>query len=139
MRRMGPDAHRFGRESEAIAERYLKQSGYHIVARNYRTRYGEVDLIAYDGPTLVFVEVKARRSRRFGMPHDAVDRRKQRQLTRVAMAFLAQRGVDVAGSPREEPNCRFDLVIIEKRSRWSTEDDQIELLQDVFSPCWGTV
>jgi putative endonuclease len=71
------EAQRFGRKSEEAAARFLEQAGYRVVARNWRHPLGEIDLIAYDGPTLVFIEVKARRSDRFGTAQEAVTRRKQ--------------------------------------------------------------
>ena len=122
-----PSSHEFGRESEQAAARFLGQAGYRIVARNYRDRFGEVDLIAYDGPTLVFVEVKARRTGRFGAPSEAVTLRKQTRLTKAAMRYLA-------ASHAAEPPCRFDLVVIDASAR--PDAPRIELLKNIFSPEW---
>lgn len=80
-----------GREGEALAASYLEAAGYAIVARNVRTKLGEIDLIARDGKALVFVEVKSRRSERFGRGADAVDARKQARLRRLAEAYLGSR------------------------------------------------
>jgi len=140
------DAQRFGRESEVEAARYLQGAGYRIVARNYRTPFGEIDLVAYDGDVLAFVEVKARRSERFGAPHASVTADKRRRLTRAALAYLAglrpmRAGakhagcIDPADRRDESPACRFDLVVVE---RVGGNDGggrcRIELLKDVFSP-----
>jgi putative endonuclease len=94
-----------GERGEAAAARYLKRLGYQIVARGERGRLGEIDLVAVDGRTVVFVEVKTRQSRDAGSPADAVDAEKQRRLTRLAMAFLKRHGL------LEYP-VRFDIVAV---------------------------
>ena len=102
-----------GARGEEMVRRHLQQRGWHILATNFRCPQGEMDLIAEEpnetgGSTLVFIEVKTRRSRRHGAPVEAVDHRKQRKLTAVAHSFLAQR--DAGG---EEPACRFDVAEVE--------------------------
>ncbi|NOX44447.1 MAG: YraN family protein [Caldiserica bacterium] len=92
------------REAEARACGYLRSLGYAIVARNWRWRGGEVDIIAKDGDTLVFVEVKARSGTRFGDPAEAVDRRKRGKLLAAAKAIL---GRDAGRVP-----IRFDVVSV---------------------------
>jgi putative endonuclease len=89
-------AHAMGRRGEDLAHRYLRDCGFTIVARNYRGRNGavEVDLIGWDGPSLVFVEVKSRESNDFGNPEDAVDNEKQVRLIRAAGEFRQRTGVD---------------------------------------------
>ncbi len=79
-----------GRRGEDLAHRYLRRLGYTIVARNYRTRGGsaEVDLIAWDGPIVVFIEVKTRASEEFGTPDRAVDELKRHQQFRAAGEYL---------------------------------------------------
>ncbi|HXT58823.1 MAG TPA: YraN family protein [Pirellulales bacterium] len=94
-----------GQRGEAAAARSLKRLGYKIVARGERGRLGEIDLVAVDGRTLVFVEVKTRASQEAGNPADAVDDDKQRRLTRLAMAFLKRHGL------LEYP-VRFDIVAV---------------------------
>lgn len=96
----------FGQEGEAIAERYLRGKGYRIVAKNVRSALGELDLIAEDGPVLVFVEVKARQSREFGGAIQAVHRRKQEKLIRLASQYLARRHL-------RDRTCRFDVVLLQ--------------------------
>jgi putative endonuclease len=94
------------RWGEGIAATWLRLKGYRIVARNWRCPHGELDLVARHGDTLVFVEVKTRASRAAGSPEEAVDRRKQARLVRLAQAYLARLG----GEP---PPCRFDVVAVE--------------------------
>lgn len=94
-----------GRRGEDIAHRFLQRSGMMVVARNHRTRSGsgEVDLIAWERDTLVFVEVKSRSSLDFGPPDRAMDPEKQRKLIRAALDYARR-----AGIPLEK--LRFDLV-----------------------------
>jgi len=94
-----------GRRGEDIAHRLLQSEGLAVVARNYRPRsgHGEIDLVAWDGDTLVFVEVKSRRSDEFGAPDRAVDREKERALIRSARDYA--RRADVAWD-----RVRFDIV-----------------------------
>jgi putative endonuclease len=98
-------AKEFGRDCERLAAEHLKKLGYKVIATNYRTVTGELDIVAEDGGTLVFVEVKARRGNAFGAPVLAVNAHKQRQLTRTALSFIANRRRH--GSP-----CRFDIVSV---------------------------
>lgn len=94
-----------GRRGENAAARYLARKGYKIVARGQRGQIGELDLVAVDGRTVVFVEVKTRTTQDAGHPADAVDEAKQRQLTRLALAFLQRHDLLEAKS-------RFDVVAI---------------------------
>ena len=95
---------RLGGVYEEQAARYLEEQGLVIVERNYRFRFGEIDLIAQDGEYLVFVEVKYRSSRNSGSPLAAVDAAKQHVISRVAKNYLltCRRSVDIP--------CRFDVV-----------------------------
>jgi putative endonuclease len=106
--RVSSDTEAFGAHGEAVASAVLARRGYRIVERNCRSRWGELDLVAYDGTTLVFVEVKARRGTRFGEPIYAVDAQKQRRLVRLAQHYLSRRRLG-------EPLCRFDIVIVDER------------------------
>lgn len=101
-----PTAERpLGQRGEAAAARYLTRSGYKIAARGDRNKLGELDLVALDGRTVVFVEVKTRQSSDQGHPAEAVDEAKQRRLTRLAVAFLGRHGLlDVPA--------RFDVVAV---------------------------
>jgi putative endonuclease len=91
---------------EDLAVQELQRRGYAILARRYRTRFGEIDIVAQDGRTIVFVEVKARRSRRCGTASEAVSGRKQRRIAAMALDYLAW-------SARLSEPCRFDVVAID--------------------------
>lgn len=100
----------FGDKGEREAARYLIAKGYKILARQYRNRQGELDLIALDGDCVVFVEVKTRSSVASGHPAESVTPAKQSQLTRLALVFLKQHRL-------LEHRARFDVVAI----TWSTQ------------------
>lgn len=95
----------FGDRGEGEAAQYLRRKGYAILVQKYRTPLGELDLVARDGRTVVFVEVKTRRSPAFGVPQAAVDLRKQQRMGRIALYYLQQNKLH--GVP-----CRFDVVAI---------------------------
>lgn len=94
-----------GNRGEDVAARFLRRLGYRIVATQHRNALGEVDIIAADGQTIVFVEVKTRSSDNAGQPFEAVDQRKQERLTRAALAWLK-------AHRRLEAPARFDVVSI---------------------------
>ncbi|MFQ6069687.1 MAG: YraN family protein [Candidatus Aminicenantales bacterium] len=105
---MKPDRtskHAFGKSGEEIALAYLKKKRYRLVERNFRIFKGEIDIIAYDRETLVFIEVKSRTGTAFGLPEEAVTPHKQQQLRKVASGYLAQHNL-------MEAACRFDVVSI---------------------------
>lgn len=112
-----------GRAGEAAAAAFLEEAGYRVLHRNYRCgRSGEIDLIAVDGDTLVFVEVKTRRSASFGTGAEAVDQRKRARLIRLARYYLA-----IAGD--HERICRFDVVDVTTGPRgW-----ECQLIRDAFT------
>jgi len=112
-----------GRLGEACAVDYLVRRGYEIVAQNYRKPFGEIDIIARERGTLVFIEVKTRRSRGFGDPSAAVDVRKQRQLSRIAQDYLVQHRLGDSAA-------RFDVVgvILDGDDR----PVEVELIKDAF-------
>ena len=94
---------RLGALGETVAAAHLEAQGLKIVGSNFRTRYGEVDLIAEDSGTLVFVEVKTRRSLAFGAPEESVTPRKRARLAKVAAAYLQLHGL-------EQQDWRIDVV-----------------------------
>jgi putative endonuclease len=110
-----------GRRGEALAADFLEARRYTIVARNYRCRSGEIDLVALDGPVLVFVEVRSRRGSSAGTPLESVDGRKQFQLGRVARYFLASRGW-------QERDARFDVIGI----RFDVDPPALEHVRGAF-------
>jgi putative endonuclease len=110
-----------GEAGEALAARLLRQRGYKIIATNYRNPLGEIDLIARDGGTLVFVEVKARQGLHFGNPKWAVTPRKQRKLSMVALYYLKHSG-------QSRSKARFDVVAIQSAG----QQPEIEIVQNAF-------
>ena len=80
-----------GSEGERAAAEFLEARGYRILERNYRTRLGEIDLVADEGGTLVFVEVKVRRNDRFGGPAAAITSAKQARIARLAQQYMVSR------------------------------------------------
>lgn len=105
-----------GKTGENLASRELESRGYAILARRYRTRFGEIDIVARDGPTIVFVEVKARTSDHFGDGAAAVTLHKQAKVTAMAEDYLARRHL-------HDVPCRFDVVAIgfERNGKVTTE------------------
>jgi putative endonuclease len=94
-----------GKSGENRAVTFLEQKGLSIISRNYRTTDGEIDIIAQDGDTIVFVEVKTRRSLSFGVPEAGVDFRKQKQIKKVAQQFISHYQLF-------DRNCRYDILAL---------------------------
>ncbi len=103
-----------GARGEGVAVEYLRRQGYRISGANWRCRTGEIDLIAEDGPTLVFVEVRTRRSTIAGTPEESVTRAKQRRLVALAETYLL--GQEAAGRPWSGA-WRIDVVAIRLDAR----------------------
>lgn len=95
---------KIGREKEELAEEYLREQGYEILDMNFYGRFGEIDIIARDGETLVFAEVKYRKSERFGNSLEAVDTRKQKKICQTALYYLARHHIS------DSVPCRFDVI-----------------------------
>jgi putative endonuclease len=110
-----------GRRGEQVAARHLRRCGYLILARNYRAAGAEIDLVALDGGTLVFVEVKLRGGPGFGAPAEAVDLEKRERIRRAARAFAEWRGVP-------DLPARFDVVALSGAGRVG----RLELIKDAF-------
>jgi putative endonuclease len=100
---MSDPRHDFGLAGESAAASALEAAGLTVLERRFRCRLGEIDLVARDGETIVFVEVKARAGDGFGAPGEAVHAGKRARLARVAAAWLQHRRA-------QEPPCRFDVV-----------------------------
>jgi putative endonuclease len=111
---------RRGARAEGLAWDYLAAQGYRLVTKNHRAKGGEVDLIAYDGQVLCFIEVRARESADFGLPLETIDRRKQLRIIRAARHFLET-------LPSPWPPMRFDAVGI-----LLTDPPAIELVRAAF-------
>lgn len=112
-----------GKIGEQHAVRFLRNQGYDILIKNYRTPLGEIDIVAKEQEVLAFIEVKTRSSRHFGLPQEAVNMRKQRQLIRVAKTFLNEQG-------ETEFLCRFDVVSVILKPSGRTQT--IELIRNAF-------
>ncbi|MGD0915489.1 MAG: YraN family protein [Thermodesulfobacteriota bacterium] len=110
-----------GKRGEEVALRFLKKKGYRVIERNYVCKLGEMDIVAKEKDTLVFVEVKTRTSTAFGLPQLAVNSSKQNQLSKVALHFLKEKKL-------EDVKARFDVVAI----LLGTKGEQIELIRDAF-------
>lgn len=104
-----------------MAEAFLRARRFTIVARNYRCRAGEIDLVALDGGVLVFVEVRSRRGERVGTPLESVDGRKQAQVARVARHFLSAHGW-------HDRDARFDVIGV----RFDAEPPVVEHVRGAF-------
>ena len=102
---------------ENIARDYLKSNGYRIVKTNFKNIIGEIDIIAYDGEILVFVEVKYRKTSKFGLPREAVNSAKQNKIRLVATSYIKKYKLF-------DKICRFDVLEI--------LDDEITLIKEAF-------
>jgi putative endonuclease len=109
-----------GKEGEEIALRYFRKRGYGIIERNYRTPFGEIDLIAKDGDVIVFIEVKTRADSAFGRPFEAVDRKKREKMRKVSLSFMKKL--------RKEVPARFDVLSIDM----GNGRERIEHIRDAF-------
>lgn len=121
---MARKSHRdLGAAGEAAAAAWLEARGYQVLARNVRTRYGEIDLVARSGSLVVFVEVKSRTSLRYGHPAEAIARHKRRRLARLAAACLHRFGL-------EHCTVRFDAIAVRLDGRAHVA--AIEHIPDAF-------
>src|SRR3989344_8328876 len=115
-----------GKKGEAMAASLLQRSGYEILARNFRSRFGEVDIVALDGETVEFVEVKTRWSKEYGKPEEAIGSGKLRSITKVGQYYRA--------THKELPEAeRIDLVAIEMDDMGHTT--RKELINNISG--WG--
>ncbi len=111
-----------GQEGEKEAVRFLQNNGYRIETVNFRTPIGEVDIIAREGKTLCFIEVKTRRSQKYGHPIESITKGKQQQITKGAIAYLLEH--NLVGIP-----ARFDVISIQ----WGKNGErEIELFKNAF-------
>jgi putative endonuclease len=104
------DRKQLGRWGEDLAANHLTSAGCTILARNWRTRHGEIDIIARDGETIAFVEVKTRRGTQFGLPEEALTPAKAARLTKLALAYIAQHDL-------VDTDWRIDLIAVQLDTR----------------------
>jgi putative endonuclease len=116
---------RTGAFGESVAVKVLKKDGYKILEQNHRSRLGEIDIIALEGGTLAFVEVKTRRTDQFGDPKQAVTPKKQRKISMVALEYLKKTG-------QTDKKARFDVVAI----RLSHGQPDVEIIRNAFELAW---
>ncbi len=115
-----------GKKGEELAADYLAKEGYRIVERNYRCVFGEIDIVAEEGNTLVFIEVKSRNSASYGEPKLAVGYRKQRKISTVALHYIEEK-------QKQGRSARFDVVSI----TLSSSGHAIELIKNAFELAFG--
>ena len=111
----------FGKEAEESAARFLKTKGYKVFRRNYKTKFSEIDIIAEDQGVICFIEVKARHSKLFGEPTEAVSPVKQRQISKAAICYLKENNL-------LERSARFDIVTL----LYEKDLPEIDLIKDAF-------
>jgi putative endonuclease len=112
---------KFGRSSEKRAAHFMEKNGYIIIEKNFRCRQGEIDLIARDGNTLVFCEVKARSTGSFGKPLSGVTDSKTKKIRKAAEQYRLKKRL-------ENVDCRFDVVTIDE----SGDEPLIEIIRNAF-------
>ena len=115
-----------GKQGEDLAADHLVDAGLKIIERNYRCAFGEIDIVAEEGQTLVFVEVKSRRSEAYGSPQTAVSRDKQRKISQVALHYLQERRLN-------HRSARFDVVAV----KLLPAGHKIELIRNAFELAFG--
>lgn len=113
-----------GSKGESFAEAFLKKQGYRIVDRNFRCKFGEIDLIGYKKKTLSFIEVKTRLSSDFGEPFEAINKTKQKKLSRLADYYIYRNKI-----PSFVP-CQFDVVAI----LLGKNKPEIQFIPNAFTP-----
>jgi putative endonuclease len=111
----------FGEKGESIAAKQLAKEGYRILKRNYRTRLGEIDIIAEEEGVIAFIEVKARKSNRYGTPRHAVTPAKQKKISMVALAYLKE-------TNQFGKKARFDVVTINP----DNGNSKVSLIKNAF-------
>lgn len=116
-----------GIKGEAIAVDFLKRQKYKILEQNFRTPFGEIDIIAKDRKTLCFIEVKTRNSHDYGDPLEAITKRKQHTMARTAYAYLGQKKL-------EDIPVRFDIVTVDLSV---SAQPKVEVLKDAFEISLG--
>jgi putative endonuclease len=111
---------RRGQQGEQLAQRHLREQGLSLLETNYRSRWGEIDLIMQDGEVLVFVEVRLRAASRYGTPAETIGGRKRQRLIRTAQQYL---------QTHRDARARFDVIAITT----SDQAAQIEWIKNAFS------
>jgi putative endonuclease len=113
-----------GRRGEDLAAQFLAKRGVRVIAQNFRCPLGEIDLIGRDGETLVFVEVRSRAGKAYGLPQESVTRAKQRRLTRLAQWYILKNHL-------ERQPARFDVVAV----TWGEGEPELTWIANAFEAC----
>jgi len=111
----------FGKDAEEMAARFLESKGYRVIKRNYKNKFSEIDIIAKDKGVICFIEVKARHSKLFGEPCEAISPVKQRQISKAAICYLKENNL-------LECLARFDVVSL----LYAQDLPEIDLIKDAF-------
>ncbi len=107
-----------GTKYEEVAIKHLESKGYNIVAKNFRCKNGEIDIVAKEGRYLTFIEVKYRSNLKYGYPQEAINTKKIRRITNTAKYYMLKNGISY------DTPCRFDVVAI--------QDDGIKIIKNAF-------
>ncbi|HEB74103.1 MAG TPA: YraN family protein [Candidatus Desulfofervidus auxilii] len=110
--------HDIGEKGEVLAKRFLQKQGYKIITTNYGNKLGEIDIIALEKDTIVFIEVKTRSNNYFGRAKEAIDKHKKQKIAKVALYYLRRHC-------KEDVKARFDVIAI--------DNDKIELIRNAYS------
>lgn len=110
-----------GKKGEGLAATFLKSQGYKIIENNFRTRHGEIDIIADDG-CIAFIEVRSLNSKGFGLPEHSINRRKQNQISKTALMYIKIKKL-------EGRDCRFDVVSVEDVD---SDSPKVRLIKNAF-------
>lgn len=110
-----------GKSGEESAAAFLKNNGYKIIARNYKNKLGEIDIIARENDTICFIEVKTRGSDRFGLPQEAISGLKQRKISKVALSFLKDNNL-------LNQKARFDVISV----MYAHDSPKLDLIKNAF-------
>ena len=111
-----------GKRGEGIAVSYLKKQGYKIIEKNYKTKLGEIDIIAKDKGVISFIEVRSKNSVGFGSPEETVTRKKETKISKAALTYIKRYKL-------ENETCRFDVVSIQGDD---SPDPEIKLIKNAF-------
>lgn len=116
---------KLGNRGEKIAAKFLRKQGYRIIEKNYHSRLGEIDIVAKEDESIVFVEVKTRCSTDFGLPEEALSYDKRRRLSKLALGYLAHWRI-------KDTDCRFDVVSILMDNKKVRKVKHIKLIKNAF-------
>ena len=124
---MTQERKRLGSHGEDLAVEFLKRQGYQILQRNFKLKFGEIDIIAQEGDTICFIEVRTKTGNEMGTPFESITPSKQRKLSKLALAYLKNQYKSV------EVRARFDVVAVVAENG---KEEKIEIIKNAFE-VWG--